>query len=222
MKYELAIFDMDGTILDTLDDLADSVNYALAQSGFEKRTVSEVRQFVGNGILKLVQRAVPTGTEDIKINKVFEDFKIYYKKHCADKTKEYSGITEMIKVLRKNGMKTAVVSNKADFAVQDLCKKYFDGLFDFAVGEKTGVRKKPYADSVNEVLENLKVKKENSVYIGDSEVDIQTGENAQMDCISVEWGFRDTKVLKENGARLILSSVSELQNYLLDYITQSN
>ena len=215
MKYELAIFDMDGTILDTLDDLADSLNYALALSNFPLRTLEEVRNFVGNGIRKLIERAVPLGTSKEALEKVYTDFTAYYPKHCFDKTKPYSGIVEMIRELRDHGIKTAVVSNKADYAVQILCKQYFDGLFDFAVGEQAGVQKKPAPDSVNMVLDKLETDRKKSVYIGDSEVDIHTAANAEMDCISVDWGFRDISFLKEQGAKTIVSSTEELLAMLL-------
>lgn len=215
MKYELVIFDMDGTILDTLDDLADSLNYALSLSAFPERTLTEVRNFVGNGIQTLIKRAVPLETSIEYLDKVYKDFTAYYPNHCFDKTKPYSGIIEMIKELRKHGIKTAVVSNKADYAVQILCKKYFDGLFDFAVGEQAGVSKKPAPDSVNLVLDKLNVEHTNCVYIGDSDVDIQTAVNAKMDGISVDWGFRDVPFLKEHGAKIIVSSPEELLSMLL-------
>lgn len=207
---KLAIFDLDGTILDTLEDLTESVNYALVDSGFPKRSLDEVRTFVGNGILKLIQRAVPLGTADKDVDKVYDTFKDYYKEHCADKTKPYAGILQLLSDLRKQGCKTAVVSNKADFAVRILCEKYFDGLFDMVLGARDGVRKKPYPDAVLEVLERMEVQKSEAVYIGDSEVDIDTANNAGLSCISVDWGFRTRDFLIEHGACNIVSSVDEL------------
>ena len=174
MRYKLAVFDMDGTILNTLEDLADSTNYALKANGLPERTIDEVRRFVGNGIRLLIERAVPADSEP----ELFETFKKYYKTDCAVKTRPYDGIKEVLVSLRKAGCLTAVVSNKADFAVQDLCKDYFDGLFDFAVGEREGIKKKPAPDSVYEVLTKLKTKKEDAVYIGDSDVDFATSVNA--------------------------------------------
>ena len=141
---------------------------------------------------------------------MFEVFNGHYAVHCNDNTKSYDGITELIKRLKKNGIKTAVVSNKADYAVQTLVKKYFNGLFDYAVGEKAGVGKKPCPDSVNEVLRVLDIPKEQAVYIGDSEVDIATAKNAKMDCIAVDWGFRDRSVLIQSGATLIVSDTESL------------
>ena len=213
MKYQLAIFDMDGTILNTLEDLADSLNYALSCSNYPTRTLDEVRNFVGNGIRKLIERAVPAGTSPEELEQVYADFTAYYSKHCYDKTKPYSGIMETIQNLRKQGIKTAVVSNKADYGVQILCKQYFDGLFDYAVGEQTGVQRKPAPDSVNTVLDKLKINRKNAVYIGDSDVDIDTARNAEMDCISVDWGFRDPSFLQQHGAKIMVSSPEELLNF---------
>lgn len=213
MKYQLAIFDMDGTILNTLEDLADSLNYALSCSNYPTRTLDEVRNFAGNGIRKLIERAVPAGTSPEELEQVYADFTAYYPKHCYDKTKPYSGIMETIQNLRKQGIKTAVVSNKADYGVQILCKQYFDGLFDYAVGEQTGVQRKPAPDSVNTVLDKLKINRKNAVYIGDSDVDIDTARNAEMDCISVDWGFRDPSFLQQHGAKIMVSSPEELLNF---------
>ena len=213
MKYQLAIFDMDGTILNTLEDLTDSLNYALSCSNYPTRTLDEVRNFVGNGIRKLMERAVPSGTSPEELEQVYADFTAYYPKHCYDKTKPYSGMIETIQNLRKQGIKTAVVSNKADYAVQILCKQYFDGLFDYAVGEQSGVQRKPAPDSVNMVLDKLKINRTNAVYIGDSDVDIDTARNAEMDCISVDWGFRDPSFLQEHGAKIMVSSPEELLNF---------
>lgn len=210
MKYQLAFFDLDGTILNTLDDLADSLNHVLAQHGFPQHTADEVRMMVGNGILKLIKRALPNGTEQTTVEAVYNDFNAYYKLHSADKTKPYDGINEMLEQLKSKGVKLAVVSNKADYAVQDLCAKYFGGIFDAVAGEKTGVPKKPAPDAVNNILAELGIERKNSVYIGDSDVDLQTAANAEMDCIAVNWGFRDEKLLRENGARVIVSSPNEI------------
>lgn len=215
MNYKLAIFDLDGTILDTLQDLTNSVNYALKKSGYPERTVEEVRNFVGNGILRLIKLAVPSGTTEKDTEVVFNDFKLHYKQNSNVFTKPYNGITEVIKKIRSNGIKTAVVSNKADFAVQDLCKEYFPNLFDYAVGEKEGVLKKPAPDSVNTVLKTLGFKKTEAVYIGDSDVDIATAENANLDCITVTWGFRDEKFLKEVGGTVFAHNPEELLSFIL-------
>lgn len=210
MNYKLAIFDLDGTILNTLEDLADSTNYALSVNGMPERTIDEVRRFVGNGIHKLIERAVPQGSTEEQVEQVFVTFKEYYKDHCAVKTRPYDGIMELLKTLKENGTLTAVVSNKGDFAVQILCKDYFPGLFDFAVGERAGIRRKPAPDSVLAVLEQFQIPKEEAVYIGDSEVDIQTAKNAGMKEIAVTWGFRPEKFLKENGADCIVHTPEKL------------
>lgn len=214
-SYTLAIFDMDGTILDTLADLHASVNYALAECGYASRGIDEVRGFVGNGIRKLIERSVPQDTSEQDADRVFTLFKEHYAVHCADNTMPYDGVTELLRMLREHGIKTAVVSNKADFAVSELCVRYFDGMFDCVVGEREGVRRKPCADSVNEVLAALDVSREDAVYIGDSDVDILTARNAGTDCISVAWGFREKEVLLANGARIIVSDVSGLKQMLI-------
>ena len=211
-RFDTAIFDLDGTILYTLVDLKNSMNFTLKKFGFPERTLDEVRRFVGNGIRNLIIRAAPKGTDEKTIDEMFEVFNEHYAVHCNDNTKSYDGIDELLKKLKEQKVKTAVVSNKADYAVQTLVKKYFDGLFDYAVGEKQGVRKKPCPDSVNEVLRVLDTPKEAAVYIGDSEVDVATAKNAQMDCIAVDWGFRDREVLINSGATLIVSDAAALYN----------
>ena len=210
MKYRLAIFDMDGTILDTLRDLADTMNHALQVNGFPVRALDEIRQFVGNGIGKLVERAVPDGTSEAEIKAVRQDFDKYYKEHCADTTCPYDGIPQLLSDLKANGCRVAVVSNKADDGVQELCERYFDGVFDAAVGERQGIARKPSPDSVNEVLKLLNCSKEESVYIGDSDVDIDTAKNAGMDCIVVGWGFRDREFLFSKGAETYVTKPEEI------------
>ena len=215
MKYELAVFDMDGTILDTLEDLRDSLNFALEQNGLPTRTLGEVRSFVGNGIRLLVERGVPEGTGAELTDKVFDDFSAHYKLHCADMTRPYDGIKEVISALRAAGVKTAVVSNKADFAVQELCRSYFPGLFDAAAGEQEGVRRKPAPDSVNTVIKALDAIGSSAVYIGDSEVDLETAKNAKLPCISVLWGFRSEEFLRQRGAKCTVSAPAELLELIL-------
>lgn len=214
MGYRLVIFDLDGTILDTLEDLTDAVNYALGQNGQPKRSIDEVRRFVGNGIKNLIIRAVQAGTAAEEAEKIYNDFMPYYKAHCADKTKPYDGINELLADLKKDGYLTAVVSNKADAAVQKLCERYFDGMFDYCVGERAGVLKKPAPDSVNEVLKKLAVDRAEAVYVGDSDVDLETAENAGLDCISVSWGFRDERFLTEHGAVKIAGTPKQIMDYV--------
>lgn len=215
MQYQLAIFDMDGTILNTLQDLTNSLNVALAKSGYPQHTAEEVRFFVGNGIRKLIERGVPVGTPVEQIDTVHHDFTTHYQIHCADTTQPYDGILELLQTLRHAGCKTAVVSNKADYAVQELCKQYFDGMFDFAVGEREQILKKPAPDSVNEVLQQLQINRKQAVYIGDSDVDVQTAKNAAMDGIFVEWGFRSKEFLLEHGAVLTVSTPNEIAHTIL-------
>ena len=210
MKYRLAVFDLDGTILDTLEDLADSTNHALAVNGLPERSIDEVRRFVGNGIRNLIERAVPEGTGDELTDRVFSEFREYYAIHCFDKTRPYEGILECMENIRRDGMQVAVVSNKADFAVQELYERFFAGLSDISIGEREGVRRKPYPDSVLHVLDSLGVEKEDAVYIGDSEVDIKTADNAGLDEIAVEWGFRDSEYLRTQGAKTLVKTPAEL------------
>lgn len=208
-----AIFDMDGTILNTLDDLMDSTNFALRNNGLNERSFEEIRFFVGNGIQKLIERAVPQGTSIELFEKVFADFKSHYKIHCADKTSSYDGISSVIQTLKKMGVKTAVVSNKADFAVQELVEVYFKGLFDVALGERAGVSKKPSPDMVNAALSVLGVEKESAFYIGDSDVDFETAKNSSLDFIGVSWGFRGRKFLEDLGSKNIIDSPCELLKF---------
>ncbi len=216
MSFKVALFDLDGTVLNTLDDLADATNAVLAANGMPVRTRDEVCRFVGNGIRKLIERAVPAGTDEGKISKVLADFKSYYGAHCAEKTAPYAGILEMLAALREGGVRTAVVSNKADFAVQALAKQYFGDLFDMALGEDVAKRPaKPAPDMVYHVLETLDATPAEAVYIGDSDVDVLTARNAGLSCIAVTWGFRDRACLQKAGATLLADTAKELQNLIL-------
>ena len=210
MKYDLIIFDMDGTIVNTLEDLKNSLNYVLQQAGYQTRTLEEVRTFVGNGIRKTIERALPSDIEEEKIDELFSLFMDYYAIHNTDNTKPYNGVIDLLKELKHLGYKTAVVSNKQDSAVKSLCKKFFTGLFDVEIGEKENIAKKPDPDEVNEVLKILNIDRTKSIYIGDSEVDIQTAQNSKMKSIIVDWGFRDRKFLYEHGAEVIVSNPSEI------------
>ena len=215
MRYRLAVFDLDGTVLDTLEDLKNAANHGLSAWGYPERTLDEVRRFVGNGIRKLIERAVPPGTGEAEINKVHESFTEFYKVHCADNTRLYSGIPELLKNLHEAGCLTAVVSNKADYGVKALCSDYFPGLFSIAVGEREGVRKKPAPDSVNAVLKELGVNADEAVYIGDSDVDVMTAANAHLELIAVDWGFRSRECLVNAGAAKIVSSPEDIGKIIL-------
>lgn len=210
------IFDLDGTLLNTLDDLADSTNYALSRFGYPTRTIEEVRQFVGNGVAKLIERAIPEGKNNPNFEKCLAIFKENYAQNMYNKTAPYNGIIEMLSNLKSKGIKIAVVSNKFDFAVKELCKKYFEGFIDFAAGENEaqGIRKKPAPDTVISVLNKFNFAPEDAVYVGDSDVDIMTAKNSKMPCISVTWGFRDEKFLLENGATILINAPSEIYNHL--------
>lgn len=209
--YKTIVFDLDGTLLDTLDDLTDATNHALSVFGLKTRTRDEVCSFVGNGIAKLVERAI--GEKNYPdFAKIFSEFKVYYGAHCADKTQPYAGMIELLNELKRRGVKTAVVSNKADFAVKSLARTYFSGLLCEAVGENedAGIRKKPAPDSLFAVMEALQADKQTTVYVGDSEVDVQTAKNAGLDCICVTWGFRDKDFLRETGAEIFVDEPSEI------------
>ena len=214
MKYELIVFDMDGTILDTLEDLKNSMNHTLKLHNMPERTLDEIRSFVGNGIRRLIELAVVAGTSAEQIDVIHKDFMKHYEVHCADFTKPYNGINDLIKELRNRGYKTAVVSNKADGAVQDLCIQYFPGLFDLSIGERPEIAKKPAPDMVNLALEQLQISKEKTVYIGDSDVDVATARNSKLDMIAVDWGFRTREFLIEQGAEIIVSKPEEILKYV--------
>lgn len=200
------IFDLDGTLLNTLDDLADATNYALAQMGYPTRTREEVCQAVGNGVAKLIERSVPKETEKKDIEKTLAIFKKQYALHSKDKTKLYEGVADMLAGLKERGIQMAIVSNKFHGAVLELKKIYFEDYINVALGEQEekGIRKKPAPDLVNRALELLGCTKEDAVYVGDSDVDIETAKNSGLPCISVTWGFRGEKFLKEHGATQII------------------
>lgn len=210
MKYTTIIFDLDGTLLDTLQDLANATNYAMIKHGLPQRTIDEVRQFVGNGIRKLITRAVPAGTSQEVQEAAFADFNIFYKEHCADNTKPYAGILPLLKQLRKQGCKTAIVSNKADYAVQELAQQYFPGLLDAACGERQGIARKPEPDMLLAIMEQLQAEKSSTVYIGDSDTDLLTAKNTGVPCIGACWGFRGRQFLVEHGAELLADEVSDI------------
>ena len=214
MKYKLIIFDLDGTILDTLDDLSDSVNFSLSSMGLPLRTREEVRSFVGNGIRLLIERSVPDGCDVETTVKVFDIFRHHYKDNCCNNTKPYVGIIDLLQNLRSEDIKLAVVSNKADFAVKEIVARYFDGLFDYAAGEKEGIPRKPAPDSVFDALNFFGLEKSDALYIGDSEVDVETAKNAGLEIICVDWGFREAECLKEHGASVIFSDSESLIKYL--------
>ncbi len=209
------VFDLDGTLLNTLEDLKDSVNFALERQGFPLRDLSEIRSFVGNGIRLLMERAVPENIDAETFEICFKDFCDYYKIHMEDKTAPYDGINDMLTNIKKAGFKTAIVTNKADFAAQDLCKRMFGENIDFVVGSSDDRPNKPAPDGVFYALEKLESKIENTVFVGDADTDILTAKNAKLPSIGVLWGFRDREVIEEAGAEYIVESVNDLENLLV-------
>lgn len=216
MGKNIIIFDLDGTLLNTLDDLADSTNFALLSLEYPQRTLEEIRNFVGNGVSKLIERALPKGKENPDFEKCLTTFKKHYSENMYNKTKPYNGIIKMLTDLKNRGCKIAVVSNKFDAAVKELCSKYFDNLVDIAIGEDEahGIKKKPAPDTVNKVLELFSAEKSNSVYVGDSDVDIMTAKNSGLACVSVSWGFRDIEFLKNHGANIVIDNPEQILGYL--------
>lgn len=214
MNYKAVLFDLDGTLLYTLADLKSSLNRALCHFGFPEKSLDEVRRFVGNGVDVLVELALPKGRKNALYTKVLEFFKSEYSVHCRDNVSPYDGIIPLLKKVKDSGAYICVMSNKYDSAVKDLCKAYFDGLIDFALGSQDGIRKKPYPDMAEKIIDELNVSKKEAVIVGDSEVDINTARAAGIDCISVCWGYRTKKELLECGAIRLCNSADELYLYL--------
>jgi len=208
------IFDMDGTVLNTLDDLATSVNYVLTRYGMPVHCTEDYRRYFGNGIRYALECAVPKGTEETTIDQMLPVFKEHYNAHCLDKTRPYDGIPELMKALRDRGFKLAIVSNKIDSAVKELNAKFFSAYVDVTIGEREGIRRKPAPDTVVQALKELKSSKLEAVYIGDSEVDLQTAANAGLPCISVLWGFREKDFLTEQGATVFANTPQEIYDLL--------
>ena len=210
MKYKAVLYDMDGTVLDTLADLTDAVNVSLRRFGLPEQPAMHVRDVLGNGARRLIMGCLPEETDEKTVDAVLEFYKPYYDAHCREKTAPYPGITELMRRLRDAGVKQAVVSNKPDGAVKELAELFFGGLIESAVGESETVRLKPCPDAVLAAAKLMGVSKDECVYVGDSEVDIETARRAGMDCISVAWGFRDEDMLRAEGAACIVRSAEEL------------
>ena len=209
-RYRAVICDLDGTLLDTLDDLADATNYALRVNGCPERTREEVCRFLGNGVRLLISRAVPEGEQDPKFEAVLSTFRTYYAANSQHKTAPYPGILALLADLKAQGVRVAVVSNKFDAAVRDLCAHYFGELVDVAVGESPEVPKKPAPDTVLRAMSLLGVTPEETVFVGDSDVDVETAKNAGIPCVSVLWGFRDRAFLTAHGATAFAENADEL------------
>ena len=210
--YKTYIFDLDGTLLDTLSDLAAAVNYALRTHGMPEHSIDDVRRFVGNGVRKLMERAIPDGAANPQFDETFATFRQYYMAHSLDTTRPYEGIPEALAALKARGCRLAVVSNKMMAATQELCHHFFPDTIEVAIGENEaeGIRKKPAPDTVFAALKALGVGKEGAVYVGDSDVDIETARNSGLPCISVLWGFRDRDFLIQHGAKTFISDPGNL------------
>lgn len=213
-EYKAVVFDLDGTLLDTLEDLTDSVNAALAAFDQPQKTIGQIRTFVGNGIRNLMKRSIKDGEENPDFEKIFQKFREHYKEHCQDKTKPYDGIIDLLRTLKAKGIKMAIVSNKADFAVKELNEYYFKEFDMTAIGEREGIDRKPAPDSVFQALQELGVSPDQAVYVGDSEVDLETAKRADLPCISVLWGFREKELLKKHGAEHFARTADELYSLL--------
>ena len=210
MKYESYIFDLDGTLLNTLDDLAASCNFALRSYGLPEHSVDDVRRFVGNGERLPMTRAIPGGESFAQVEECYACFRQHYLHHNLDTTAPYPGIMELIAKLNANGKKVAVVSNKFYEATQDLVRHFFGEEIKVAIGERPDIHKKPAPDTVIEALRQLDMPSSTAVYIGDSDVDIDTARNCGMPCISVLWGFRDRDFLIEHGATTLVKTPEEI------------
>lgn len=213
--YKLAIFDLDGTLLDTLGDLHASVNFALRKFGFPERNIDEVRSFIGNGVVRLMERSTPEDTDTETQRKCLDIFRKHYLQHMADTTAPYEGATELLKNLRGEGVKIAVVSNKLHPAVEDLCESYFPGLIDKAVGVSVEEERKPSPVNVIKTMELFGFDKNDCIYIGDSEVDVQTAHNAELKCIGITWGFRTKYDLLKADCDIIADSAEEVKEIIL-------
>lgn len=210
MKYKAVIFDLDGTILDTIEDLASALNFSLRNNGFSEKSTDETRRMVGNGIRKLILRALPSDVSQELFEKIHKDFMTYYNEHCTDMTRRYDGVFEAVAQLKKDGYVVAVLSNKADFAVNKLCEYYYPGVFAVCSGEIAGVARKPSTEPVDLITSKLNLKPEECIYVGDSDIDVKTAKNSGMKCVSVDWGFRSRIDLIESGAEVIVDSPNEM------------
>ena len=209
-EFDTYIFDLDGTLLSTLNDLAASTNYTLRWAGMPERTIEEIRMFVGNGVKLLMERAIPNGSNNPKFEETYAKFREHYMEHNLDTTCPYEGIPELLRELKSRGKNLAIVSNKFYAATQDLAKHFFPDTIEVAIGERETIRKKPAPDTVIEALRQLGAPKEGAVYIGDSDVDIMTAKNCGLPCISVLWGFRDKDFLIQNGGTVFVEKPADI------------
>ncbi|MCI7742755.1 MAG: HAD family hydrolase [Clostridiales bacterium] len=214
MKYDAVLFDLDGTVLDTVEDIADSLNRALENHGFARISTAQAESFLGNGTRRLVELALPESCPESVKEDVIEEYRGLYDRFCHEKTRPYRGMVELIKALKAAGVKTAIVSNKPDSMVQTLATVYYPGVPDVVLGEREGLARKPAPDMVQFALKAIGAEAGRSIYVGDTEVDILTARNAGLGCISVPWGFRSREQLEKAGADPIADTVEELARYL--------
>ena len=217
MRYNTIVFDLDGTLLNTLEDLCDSVNVIMERFGWKTHSLEEIRRFVGNGIGKLMERATPEGRKNPQFEEAFEAFRAYYTDHCQIKTRAYDGVVDLMNELKENGAKLAIVSNKNDAAVKELNEIYFSGCVSAAIGEVEGRQRKPAPDEVYAALEELGSTKDEAVYIGDYEVDYATASASGLPCVLVSWGFRDKELLESFDAEKVVDNVKDLREFLFDF-----
>lgn len=214
MNYNTLIFDLDGTLLNSLDDLTDSVNHALEKLNYPIRSKEEICSFVGNGIEKLIELSLPEKTTYDKFAECLFLFKIHYSKNLKNKTKPYDGIIELLKYLKENEYKMAIVSNKFQYGVTELKDQYFSEYIKIAIGKSSERRKKPYPDALFKAINDLDSSKDMCLYIGDSEVDFKTARNANIDFAGVAWGFRNKNILEDLGSDYIINTPNDLISIL--------
>ena len=210
MKYDTIIFDLDGTLLNTLDDLRDSVNEVLVNKGYASKNLEEVKRFVGNGVRNLIQCSMPDTCSENEITQCLEEFKELYKNNMQNKTRPYNGIMELLLDLNRFNYKMGIVSNKYDTAVKSLSRTYFGNLIPVSIGESNSVRRKPAPDSVLLAIQELNSNIKNTIFVGDSDTDVQTAKNAGIPCIGVTWGFRSREVLRQAGADFLIDTPKEI------------
>ena len=216
MNKKAVIFDLDGTLLNTLEDLTDSTNFALKSFNYPNKSIDEIKKFVGNGVSKLIERAIPDGLNNPHYEECISIFKSHYKENMFNKTQPYEGSINMLKKIKSLNIKIAVASNKFDIAVKELCAIYFKDLIDLCAGEneKEGIRKKPSPETILRILKIFDLNPSDAIYVGDSEVDIQTADNSNMECISVLWGFKSKEFLLNNGAKILIAKPDDIFKYL--------
>ena len=209
-KYDVILFDLDGTLLDSLEDMKDSVNYVMRRFGYPEHTLDEVRSYVGNGIRKLIERSLPGNAGSETVEKALEEYRRYYDTHCMVKTRPYPGILQLLGNLKDRGFLLAVVTNKNHEAADEMCSHYFPGIFSVVLGQRDSIPKKPDPAMISVAMKKLNAEGKNAVYIGDSEVDIMTAKNAGMDGIICLWGFREESFLRANGADVTVHSADQI------------